>query len=66
MVLLHHLMPGVTEDPVDGGHGGYGGRVTHSVGQQLLPDLPGEHPGVVRLDPDNPLHHRRCCHLLKN
>ena len=32
------------EDPVDGGHGGDGGGVTDPLGEQLVPDLPGEHP----------------------
>ena len=32
------------EDPVDGGDGGDGGRVTHPLGEQLLPDLPSKHP----------------------
>ena len=59
-------MPGVTEDPVDGGHGGDGGRVTDPPGQQLLSDLPGEHAGVVRLDPDDSLHHAGRRHLLKH
>ena len=62
---LHHLVPGVPEDPVDGGHGGDGGWVTHPVGQQLLPDLPGEQAGAVCLDADDPLHHRGCGHLLQ-
>ena len=54
--MLPHLVPSVPEDPVDGGHGGDGGGVTHPVAQQLLPDLPGEHPRVVCLDADDPLH----------
>ena len=32
------------EDPVDGGDGGDGGGVAHSLGEKLLPDLPGKHP----------------------
>ena len=57
-------MTGVTEDPVDGGDGGDGGGVADAVGQQLLADLPGEHRGVLRLQPDDALHHARRRHLL--
>ena len=52
------------EDPVDGGDGGDGGGVADAVGQQLLADLPGEHRGVLRLQPDDALHHARRRHLL--
>ena len=57
-------MAGVPEDPVDGGDGGDGGGVADAVGQQLLADLPGEHRGVLRLQPDDALHHARRRHLL--
>ena len=53
------------EDPVDGGHGGDGGGVTHAVGQQLLPDLPSEQAGAVCLDADDPLHYGGSGHLLQ-
>ena len=64
LVLVVDVVASVAKDPVDGGDGGDGGRVTDPPGQQLLPDLPGEHPGVVRLDPDDSLHHAGCRHLL--
>ena len=64
-LVLHHIVTRVPEDPVDGGHGGDGGGVTHAVGQQLLPDLPGEHAGVVCLDADDPLHNRGSGYLLQ-
>ena len=57
-------MARVPEDPVDGGDGWDGGGVADAVGQQLLADLPGEHRGVLRLQPDNALHHARGRHLL--
>ena len=66
MVLVVGVVARVAKDPVDGGDGGDGGRVTGSPGQQLLPDLPGEHPRVVRLDPDDSLYHTGCGHLLNN
>ena len=62
--MLPHLVPSVPEDPVDGGDGGDGGGVADAVGQQLLADLPGEHRGVLRLQPDDALHHARGRHLL--
>ena len=64
MILVVDVVASVAEDPVDGGHGGDGGRVTDPPGQQLLSDLPGEHAGVVRLDPDDSLHHAGGRHLL--
>ena len=64
MVLLVGVVARVTKDSVDGGHGGDGGRVTDSSSQQLLPDLPGEHARVVRLDADDSLHHAGRRHLL--
>ena len=61
---------GLPEDPVDGADGGDGGRVAHSLGQKLLPDLPSKHPcykfdwsqsnvfptWAVCLQSDDPLH----------
>ena len=64
MVLVIGVVARVTKDSVDGGHGGDGGRVTDSSSQQLLPDLPGEHARVVRLDADDSLHHAGSRHLL--
>ena len=66
MFLVVDVVASVAQDPVDGGHGGDGGRVTDPPGQQLLSDLPGEHARVVRLDPDDSLHHAGCGHLLKH
>ena len=64
MVLVVGVVARVTKDSVDGGHRGNGGRVTDSSSQQLLPDLPGEHPRMVRLDADDSLHHAGSRHLL--
>ena len=64
VVLVIGVVARVTKDSVDGGHGGDGGRVTDSSSQQLLPDLPGKHARVVRLDADDSLHHAGSRHLL--
>ena len=64
VVLVIGVVARVTKDSVDGGHGGDGGRVTDSSSQQLLPDLPGEHARVVRLDADDSLHNAGSRHLL--
>ena len=65
MFLVVDVVASVAQDPVDGGHGGDGGGVTHPVGQQLLPDLPCEQAGAVCLDADDPLHYRGSRHLLQ-
>lgn len=40
----------VPEDPGDGGDGGDVVLVADAVRQELVPDLPGEHPGVLHLE----------------
>ena len=58
--LLRRLVP---HDPVDAGHAGHAVLVTHALGQQSVPDLPGEHGGVLLLVFTNGVHHRRCGNL---
>ena len=57
---LHHLVP---DDPVDAGHAGYSVLRTNSVGDEPLPDFPGEHGGVLPLVLGNGVHHMGCSHL---
>ena len=50
--------------PVDRADGGDTVRVRHPLGEELVANLPCEHGGVLRLDPEDPLHNRWCRNLL--
>ena len=54
----------MTSLPVDRANGGDTVRVRHPLGEELVANLPREHGGVLRFNPEDPLHNGRRRYLL--
>ena len=50
--------------PVDRADGWDAVRVRHPLGEELVANLPREHGGVLRFNPEDPLHNGRRRYLL--